>query len=102
MRAIQTRSDSHCVVWFPELQAKRPTNCRLTPLVLVDVREEPFPGRFGRGLRERHGFLHRLVDGLLDDPEIGFAQRTVPEAAIAEERDRVALLLALHLLPRAV
>src|SRR5262252_6298543 len=70
--------------------------------VPVHVGEEPLSGRLGRRFRKRHRLLHRLVHGFLDDPEIGFAKNTVPETAIAEQRDRVALLLALDLLPRAI
>src|SRR6266571_2159738 len=71
-------------------------------LVLVDVGQEPLGGRLRRSLGERHRLLHRLVDRLLDDPEVALPEHPLAETAVAEERDRIPQLLALYLVPGAI
>src|SRR5262249_35076965 len=71
-------------------------------ILLEDGGEEPLLGRLARGVGEGHGLVDQVVDVLLDGAHIGLAQRAVAEGALAEERDRIAQLLALDLLLGAI
>src|SRR5215813_14139872 len=66
-------------------------------LILVHVGEELFRRRLRGRLREGHRLVHLIRHRFLDQLQVGLGGGPLPEAALGEEHDGVALLLPLHL-----
>src|SRR5580704_18037662 len=70
--------------------------------VLVHVREQLLRRRLRRSLREGDRLVGQVVDRLLDVLDVRLGEDAFLEAAVGEERDRIAQLLAVDLLLGAV